>query len=140
MSYRDLPADWPRRPLTDPDFVHDVLDLCVSDADRAEGGLAVLALRADLTLAQPAFVAGVLPRLERRTLVRNLVRACTQAEPDAAFVLGIAHQHPALTDDDRELHQVLLEVCREQGVVLVSTHLVTAAGIRALPVAARRAA
>jgi hypothetical protein len=138
MSFEDLPADWPHRPLTDPDFVHDVLDLCVSDAARREGGLAFLALRPDLTLAQPTFVAGELPRLERHTLVRNLVQALSHVEPDARFVVGIAHRHSDLTDADREVHQVVLEVCAEQGADVLSTHLVTASGITALPGPLRR--
>ncbi len=133
MSFEDLPPDWPRHPLTEPDFVHDVLDLCVSNADRAAGGLAVLTLRDDLTLAQPVFVAGPLPQLDRREMVRTLLTACSRDGLDTAFVIGIAHEHSALSDDDRDLHQVFLEVCGEQGLTLLSTHLLTGHGIQALP-------
>ena len=34
MSFEDLADDWKQQPLTDPRLVADVLDLCVSDADR----------------------------------------------------------------------------------------------------------
>ncbi|MBA2696251.1 MAG: hypothetical protein ACR2FV_16285 [Ornithinimicrobium sp.] len=139
MSFEDLPADWPRHPLTDPDLVHDVLDLCVSNADRATGGLAVLILRDDLTLAQPVFVTGPLPRLDRREMVRTLLTSCTRDGRDTAFVIGIAHEPGALSDEDRGLHQVLIEVCAEHGLRLVSTHLVTGYGIHALPAVIRAA-
>lgn len=139
MSFEDLPTDWPRHPLTDPDLVHDVLDLCVSHADRVSGGLAVLTLRDDLTLAQPVFVAGPLPRLDRREMIRTLLTACSRDGLDSAFVVGIAHEHSALSDGDRELHQVLIDVCGEQGLRLLSTHLVSSAGILLMPAAARAA-
>lgn len=139
MSFEDLPADWPRHPLTDPDLVNDVLDLCVSNADRATGGLAVLILREDLTLAQPVFVAGPLPRLDRREMLRTLLSACTGDGLGAALVAGITHTRGALSDDDRDLHQALIEVCAQQGLRLVNTHLVTTGGIEVLP-PARRAA
>lgn len=132
MSFEDLPSDWPSRPLTDPDFVHDVLDLCVSHADRAAGGLAVLTLRDDLTLAQPLFVEGPLPRLEQRTIVRTLMSACSREGRDTTFVCAIAHEQGGLSDQDRGLHQVLIDVCAEQGLTLLSTHLVTGTGIQSL--------
>lgn len=139
MSFEDLPPDWPRRPLTDPDFVHDVLDLCVSHADRAAGGLAVLTLRDDLTLAQPVFVAGPLPRLDLREMMRTLLTACSRGGLDSSFVIGIAHEHGALSDDDRFVHQVLIDVCGEQGLRLLSTHLVSSADIWLMPAVVRAA-
>ncbi len=133
MSFEDLPPDWPCHPLTDPDLVDDVLDLCVSNADRATGGLAVLTLRDDLTLAQPMFVKGPLPRLDRRVMLSTVLGTCSREGQHTAFVIGIAHEHSALSDDDRRLHQEVIEACGEQGLTLVSTHLVTGHGIQALP-------
>lgn len=138
MSFQDLPDDWPQRPLTDEDLVHDVLDLCVNNCDRDEGGIAVLALRSNLVLAQPVFVAGAIPAIERRTVLTNLLLACTLQELDATVVVAIAHADGALTDEDRAVHQLVLEICAEHAITLLSTHLVTSCDIRSLP-ARRRA-
>lgn len=139
MSFEDLPPTWPSLPLSDPVLARDVLDLCVSHADRRRGGLSVLVLRSNLALAQPIFVAGAMPRAGRRPALSNLFQACAQQDCDTAFVLGIAHQGPALSDEDRALHQDVIEVCRELDFRLVSTHLVTAHAIVMLPVSRRAA-
>lgn len=133
MSSADLPADWPRRPLTEPDLVHGVLDMFVTGRDRRDGGIVVLALRRDLTLAQPVFLAGEIPRLERRAGLCDLLLACTRGEPDAAVAVAIVHEAGALTDADRELHQTLIELCAEHAIRLLSAHLVTAWDITTLP-------
>ncbi len=134
MSFEDLPPNWPSLPLSDPVLTRDVLDLCVSQADRRRGGLAVLVLRWNLALAQPLFVAGQMPRADRQPALSNLLRVCAQQDSDTAFVLGIAHQRPAVNEEDRALHQDLFEVCHARGFTLVSTHLVTANSITLLPV------
>ncbi|MGB5951867.1 MAG: hypothetical protein WBG57_05035 [Ornithinimicrobium sp.] len=133
MSFEDLPANWPSMPLDDPVLARDVLDLCVTHADRVQGGLAVLVLRPGLTLAQPIFVAGPMPPAGRRAALSSLFTACSRAGADTALVAGIVHERSALSDDDRALHQDAIEVCRQVELTLVSTHLVTASGIRTLP-------
>lgn len=134
MTFDDLPPDWPRRPLTPPELVHDVLDLCVRNEDRKTGGMALLVLRDDLTLAQPVFVSGPLPRLDRGEALKALLRGCSREGLDTSFVMGIVHEQPGLSDEDRALHQDLLDVCRELGFTLVSTHLLTAHATALLPV------
>ncbi len=133
MSFEDLPPDWPARPLNDPGMAADVLDLCVSNADRVGGGLAILVLREDLTLAQPVFVAGHLPVTEASSLVSQVLSQSSTAELPTAFVLGIAHAGVELTDADRALHQILIESCADVGAELLSTHLVTDSQVRLLP-------
>ncbi|HKJ10987.1 MAG TPA: hypothetical protein VJ976_01215 [Ornithinimicrobium sp.] len=133
MSFRDLPADWPRRPLTDPRLARDVLDLCVSDVARHQGGLCVLALRRDFSLAQPFFVPGPLPRLERHSMLAGLVSRYAPVPPGGGVVLGVVHPGSAVSDADRAVHQDLIEVCRDTGVRLVSAHLVTTTGTDDLP-------
>lgn len=139
MSFEDLPADWPSHPLDDASLASDVLDLCVSSADRRTGGLAVLVLRPDLTLAQPIFVAGAMPTAGRAAALSNLFTGCAQPGATTSFLVGIVHQRSALSDADRSLHQQVIEVTRQLGHTLVSTHLVTASAIDLLP-AARAAA
>ena len=53
MSFRDLPEDWPSRPLTDPTLVDDVLDLLVSERDRQDGALFILLCDSQDHLALP---------------------------------------------------------------------------------------
>lgn len=134
MSFEDLPPDWPSRPLSDPLLAGDVLDLCVSRADRLHGGLSVLVLRPDLTLAQPIFVAGSMPSEGRGAALSTLFLACSANAADAAFVVAIVHEQTALSDEDRALHQGVIEVCRKLGFTVVSTHLVTANAAEILPI------
>lgn len=134
MTFEDLPADWPCRPLTPPELVHDVLDLCVRNEDRRAGGMALLVLRDDLRLAQPVFVSGPIPRLDRSEALKALLRGCSREGLDTSFVVGIVHEEPELSDDDRALHQDLLDVCAELGFTLVSTHLLTDRATELLPV------
>jgi hypothetical protein len=42
MSFKDLPADWAQRPITDPDVFEGVVDLIVADQARREGSTYVL--------------------------------------------------------------------------------------------------
>lgn len=124
MSFTDLPAHWPRLPLTPVSLVHDVLDLCVSHADRLHGGLAVLVLRDDLTLAQPIFVRGPVPLLDRHETLKALLRGASGGGGrERTFIFGIVHRHPRFTDDDRALHQVIIDVCAELGFTVLSSHL-----------------
>ncbi|MGB3827764.1 MAG: hypothetical protein WA962_03230 [Ornithinimicrobium sp.] len=135
MSFTDLPAHWPRLPLTPVPLVHDVLDLCVSTADRVGGGCALLVLRDDLTLAQPVFVAGPIPRLDRHEILKALLRECSRGGRDSTFIVAVVHEQAALTDDDRALHQALIEACDELGFTLLSTHLLAGGVAEVLPVA-----
>jgi hypothetical protein len=57
MSFDDLPDGWTQQPLTDPRLVADVLDLCVSDADRCAGALAILMCDEEGRLLQPGIIS-----------------------------------------------------------------------------------
>lgn len=133
MSFDDLPDDWPQRPLNDPELARDVLDLFVRDADRREGGVSVLICHADHTLAQPLFVNGSIPRDEAAPLLRNLFAACAQGGPGGAVVVALVRESGGPCDDDRALHQMVIDGCAELGLGLLSTHLVTCPGILTLP-------
>lgn len=135
MAFTDLPAHWPRLALTPVPLVHDVLDLCVSNADRVRGGLALLVLRDNLTLAQPIFVAGPIPRLDRLEILKTLLRQASRGGVDDTFITAIVHQPAQFTDDDRALHQTMIDACDELGFRLLSTHLLAAGCAELLPVA-----
>ena len=87
MSFEDLPADWPQRPVTDSEITADLLDLIVGDRDRAVGALGILLCGRDERLLQPVVVEA--PDLqasaaERRQGFDNLCAAfCHLSEPGA---------------------------------------------------------
>ncbi len=94
-----------------------------------------MVLRADLTLAQPIFVTGPIPRLDRHEILKTLVRQASRGGVDDTFITAIVHQHGRLTDDDRALHQTMIDACDELGFRLLSTHLLADGGAELLPVA-----
>ncbi len=135
MSYHDLPPDWPTRSLADPLFAADVLDLCVSDADRSTGGLSFLLCRADGSLAQPVFVGDLPHETALREVVSATVLSCVTLAGIGGVVIALARAWGGVCDADRRLHQHALEVCRRARVDLHGTFLVTGAGVTHLPVA-----
>ena len=134
MSFEDLPSDWPMRPLRDPELGADVVDLVVRDADRAEGAIAFLLCRADGTLAQP-LVVGDLEGEDPAQVVTHMMTVLAHLPDTTGFVLALARPHGLVSDADRRLHQLTLELCDEHGLVLVGTYLATHAGVTHLPVA-----
>lgn len=135
MTYKDLPQDWPMRPLTDPTIAADVVDLVVRDQDRAKGGLSFLLCRADGALAQPVFVETEgCPDLA--DLVRHFADIIEHVPEVRGLVVAVAKPFGGVTDTDRRVHQAAIEVCRSHGLTLHGTYLATHAGVRLLPVAA----
>jgi hypothetical protein len=135
MSYSDLPHDWPTRSLADPGFAADVLDLCVSDADRATAGISFLLCRADGSLAQPVLVGGIPHETAMRETVSATVLSCVTLAGIGGVVIGLVRPWGVVDDQDRRLHQHALEVCGRAQVDLHGTFVVTGAGVTHLPVA-----
>ncbi len=136
MSFSDLPRDWPARSLADPTFAADVLDLCVSDADRMTGGVSFLLCRADGSLAQPVFVRGLPHETAMRETVAATVLTCLTLAGVGGLVIAVVRPWGAVDDRDRRLHQLAIEVCRRAAIDLHGTFVVTGAGVTHLPVAA----
>lgn len=134
MSFEDLPDDWPHRSVTDPILAADLVDLVVSDADRREGALGLLLCRPEGTLAQPVVVS-TQDCPDRAHLLDLVLDQLPHVPGVGGLVLAIARSWGGVTDADRQLHQVALEVCRRQGLTLWGAYLATAAGVAPLPVA-----
>ncbi|GAA5161563.1 hypothetical protein [Ornithinimicrobium tianjinense] len=134
MSFEDLPDNWPERSLADPTFAADVVDLCVSDADRRIGGLSVLLARLDGALSQPIFV-GSIPAEELTDAVTRLVEVAEHLPGVGGVVLSLVRPWGAVSDADRVVHQHAIEVCRASPVPLLGTYVVTRASVTHLPVA-----
>lgn len=135
MSFHDLPRDWPTRSLADPVFAADVLDLCVSDDDRAAGGLSVLLCRPDGSLSQPLFVADVPRPAALLEAVSAVVLGSLHLPGVDGLVVAVARARGGINDDDRRLHQHAIEVCRRGLLTLHGTFLVTTVGVTHLSVA-----
>lgn len=133
MTFQELPDDWPARSLADPVLAADLVDLVVTDKDRAEGALAFLLCRPEGSLAQPL----VLNELDGDPVAAftRMATIIVGLPGTPGFVLAIARARGPVTDQDRELHQHALEVCRELGLVLWGTYLATHLGVTHLPVA-----
>lgn len=135
MTFQDLPRDWPARPLSDPVLAADVLDLCVTDGDRIQGGLSVLLCRRDDTLAQPVFVGDV-PEDDLCATISRILDVTEEMGDVGAIVVGIVRSWGSVTDADRMVHQRAIEVCGSAGLRLLGTFVVTTGGVTHLPVAA----
>jgi hypothetical protein len=145
MSFVDLPADWPRRPVTDPVITADLLDLVVGDRDRAVGALGILLCGRDDRLLQPIVVEAPDLRAsasERRRGFDSICDAlCHLAEPgaeDGNLGLGILVAlgrpgPPLVTPVDLRWRDTAVRSCRDYRVGLLGVWLVTPEVIRPLP-------
>lgn len=145
MSFEDLPSDWPQRPVTDPAITADLLDLIVTDRDRAAGALAVLLCGRDDRLLQPIVVEA--PKLqadaeERRQGFDNICAALGHlGEPGAeggtsgfGLLVALARPGPPLaTAGDLGWRDTAQQSCRDYGVGLLGVWLVTPEVIWPLP-------
>jgi hypothetical protein len=158
MSFEDLPSDWPQRPVTDPTITADLLDLVVTERDRAAGALGVLLCGRDERLLQPLVVEMPGYRLsaaERRRGFDNICAAfCHLGEPtaggevdggnaDLGILVALARSGaPVVTSGDQRWRGTAEQSCERYGVALLGVWLVTPEVIRPLPpgAASRRSA
>lgn len=134
MSYDDLPADWPQRPLTDPTLTADVVDLVVREADRAQGCLSILLCSREHRLVQPVTIndiEGVTPHERRRPFDIFL-----SGFGDRLGGIVVAVGRPrGYTPDDvaRGWHEAAIAACREHRVPLLGTYLASVHGVVEMP-------
>jgi hypothetical protein len=142
MGFQDLPADWPDRPLTDPQLLADVLDLTLSHRDRVEGSIGVLVCDADQRLLVPAVIGEldeIAPDAERSKGLRNFVSAVVDGlgAGSGAGPLGlhfsIARRYGlSITSDDLRWRDAAVAACGSR-VTLLGVHVVTVEGSRLVP-------
>jgi hypothetical protein len=152
MTFEDLPSDWPQRPVTDLTITADLLDLVVSERDRATGALGVLLCGRDERLLQPLVVEMPGYRLsaaERRRGFDNICAvSCHLGEPTGSdeaeavngglgILFALARSgSPLVTSGDLRWRDTAEQSCQHYGVALLGTWLVTPEVIRPLPPAA----
>ncbi|MFK5633778.1 hypothetical protein [Ornithinimicrobium sp. LYQ103] len=135
MSFEDLPRDWAHRSLDDPVLTADILDLVVSDLDRAAGGVMVLLCQADGRLSQPVFVGEIGSPDVAMDVISFMAPNALDLPGVGGLVVALVRGSGAVTDLDRRVHQHTLEVCGRAGLALFGTFVVTRSDVVHLPVA-----
>jgi len=141
MTFDDLPADWPTRPITDPALFLDVVDLCVSEHHRAAGAVYVLLCDPQARLVQPCALptgnrvsdARGVGDQERRGILDPFATALATQQPGGGLVVVVARpgrQEP--TPADRRWHRAAQAVCDRHDVRLLAAAVATPAGITPL--------
>lgn len=132
MTFENLPPNLRDLPLDDPVLRADAVDLFVSHADREAGCLALVFLDEAHRVTTPVVVGEMgSPTPEQVGFVLDKVVADLRPP---ALVLALGRMGSALfTDTDRGCHQAAVDGCRELGVDLLATYVVTSSAVRELP-------
>jgi len=125
-TFRGLPDDWARRPMTDPDLFEGVVDLAVFEAFRAIGGVALLLCHADGRLVQPVTVESVnaaTPPGEAEVRL-TLILADIVGTGVPAVVMVVARPGSAAASErDRDLREEFVRASRASGITLLGAAL-----------------
>ncbi len=136
MTFKDLPRDWPQRSVTDPAIFLDVVDLIVTEADRAASALYGLLCGPTGRLMQPCAVGDVPARAsvpEKRRVIGALAQAIAPV-PGGGLVIVVARPGRDDTiDEEREWHEATEWECRESGVRLLGVAVATPGRLWRLP-------
>jgi len=131
MAFTDLPDDFSSRPLTGAQFVADVLDLVVSEADRRRGALALLLCDDDDRLLAPVVVGELDEQpADRERALRTVFSAVAGT---ASVVLAVARADGlGLRPDDHAWAAAAARACAD-GPRLLGVHVITVDGSREVP-------
>jgi hypothetical protein len=133
MTFEDLPADWPDRPLDDPRLVTDVLDLCVSMADRAAGAIIFLLCDPEGRLVQPVAIGELPPRFTVAECEQAIEVMVEAMDGHGSLHVAIARRDGlTITEDDRVWAAAAGRVTGGR-VRLLGVHVVTMGGSRPVP-------
>lgn len=133
MSFDDLPDDWPQRPLSEPRFVADVLDLLVSEADRRAGALVVVMCDADGRVVQPVVVEDPDPDASEEERVRAIGVFVEAMGGCGSLLVALARRDGlSIRPGDRCWDRAVRRACGAQARVL-GVHVVTLSGSRLVP-------
>lgn len=142
-TFRGLPDDWARRPMTDPDLFEGVVDLAVFEAFRAIGGVALLLCHADGRLVQPVTVESVnaaTPPGEAEVRL-TLILADIVGTGVPAVVMVVARPGSAAASErDRDLRDAFVRASRASGITLLGAALAVPGAVVDLTPAATTAA
>lgn len=135
MTFKDLPRDLRNLPLTDPSRQADVVDLILGHSDRRSGSVALMLCDSHTRPFQP-IVVGEVPDAEARACVTrllNLVAPVVVEDQGGVLVARGRSGDCVLTDDDRALHQEVIDGCGQHGIRLLGCFVATPTGVLPLP-------
>lgn len=139
MTFEDLPDDWSQRPVTDPALFDDVVDLVVSEQDRARGALYVLLCDEGGRLLQPCAVTDLGPGyVPDPRLIRPFAKALVRQCPDGGLVVVVARRGAATPrETDVRWVRAAEAACHGQDARLLGAAVATPVGVfRLRPVSA----
>lgn len=135
MSFENLTPTWADRPLTDPRFTADVVDLMVSIGDRQQGTITALIcgpddlFRVAMAVELLPDFAGLSPTELFRTALRPVVEV-VESSPGTSVVLALGRPvHDMLAAMDRQWSQAAEDVCQAAGIRLLGFYVATRLGI-----------
>jgi hypothetical protein len=133
MTFRDLPADWDERPLTDPRLVADTLDLLVMERDRVSGCLLLLQCDDDGRLVQPVVLTDPpdrAPEAECGAVIAGFLRATGRW---GSLLLAVGRRDGlSITTQDQAWARAMGTVCGDD-VRSLGAYVVTLDGSREIP-------
>jgi hypothetical protein len=136
MSFEDLPPNARHLPLTDRRLAGDVMDLILSEKDRASGALGIMVCDEHHRGQQPIVLNDVPDTdgiVEGLTKLLEVVLPLV-SETGGSVLIGRGRPHGSRPDDlDRACHQRAIEVCGAHGVPLLGFHVATLDAVFALP-------
>ena len=135
MSYRDLPLDMSRSPLSDPRTAADVVDLLLGPDSREAGAFALM-ICDDCDIGLQPVVIEELPEDTPGVELFDTLRPILEMVADHGGSVLAGRGRPGtflLTDADRMWHEAVIAVCRATGVRLLGAYVATPSTVRPLP-------
>lgn len=135
MSFENLTPTWNDRPLTDPGFAADVVDLMVTLGDRQKGSITAIVcgpddrFRTAMAVDLLSDFAGLVATELFRTALRPVLEVLGTCS-DSSIVVALGRpEHDLLAVMDHTWSQAAAEVCAAAGVRLLGFYVATKRGI-----------
>ena len=135
MTFEDLPQNVKDIPLTDRRLAADVIDLLISEEDRAGGCVGLMVCDEEHRGILPIVLSDVPHNadVDALTTLLDLILPLV-VERGGSLLMGRGRPGGGVpTDVDRTWHQQTIDSCRAHGVPLLGFHVATRDGITALP-------
>lgn len=135
MTFDDLPPRASEIPLTNRRVASDVVDLIMSDTDRATGCVALVICDAEDRGIQPILLHDVPPDSQASGLGQLLgLLLPLVADNDGSVLIGRGRPRGSVPDDvDRAWHELAIDRCADHGVDLLGFYVATGDGVFRLP-------
>lgn len=129
MTAQQLPPDWARRPITDPEVFEAVIDLVSSPAHRADGAVHLLITHPDGRMLQPITVDDVPPGSPSVEGCARWGALLQELADHAARSLVVVRSGPRRGPDDDAFFTVLAGAAANAGLDLLGGAVATPDGV-----------